>query len=188
MPTSLPNHFYETIPGWFDFQNIYTQAVEDAPPTGGHFVEVGSWLGRSSAYMVVEIIRSGKSIKFDCVDPWDDGGPQLLGQAKNRDLYRDFLKNIGEYRDKLTPIRATSIAAAETYVDKSLDLVFIDAVHTYENVREDILKWRPKVKIGGILAGHDFTIHFPGVKKAVEELLEGQFKISRGSWVHRVTT
>ena len=35
-----------------------------------HFVEIGSWKGRSASYMAVEIFNSRKNIKFDCVDTW----------------------------------------------------------------------------------------------------------------------
>ena len=65
------DHFYNSIHGYFDFQNIYTAAVNAAPQDGAHFVEVGSWKGTSSAYMAVEIVNSKKNILFDCVDTWE---------------------------------------------------------------------------------------------------------------------
>ena len=63
-------HFYENIEGWAAFRGLYRVAVADAPSDRQSlFVEVGSWLGRSAAYMAVEIINSGKPIDFSCVDP-----------------------------------------------------------------------------------------------------------------------
>ena len=53
------------------------------------------------------------------------------------------------------------------FIDASLDLIFIDADHTYDSVSKDILNWRPKLRRGGFLTGHD--IDWPGVKKAVDE-------------------
>ena len=53
-------HFYQRIQGWFDFQNIYSNAVSTAPTEGAHFVEIGSWKGTSAAYMAVEIANSRK--------------------------------------------------------------------------------------------------------------------------------
>jgi hypothetical protein len=50
-------------------------------------------------------------------------------------------------------------------------MVFIDAGHTYQEAKQDILSWMPKVTPGGILSGHDYSDHFPGVKKAVDETL-----------------
>ena len=50
------------------------------------------------------------------------------------------------------------------------DLVFIDATHSEESVREDIQLWAPKVRPGGIVCGHDYNNkRFPGVKIAVDE-------------------
>jgi hypothetical protein len=48
-------------------------------------------------------------------------------------------------------------------------LVFIDADHTYESITSDIQSWLPKVKVGGIISGHDYN--HPPVKQAVHELL-----------------
>jgi len=45
--------------------------------------------------------------------------------------------------------------------------VFIDGNHSYGHVRADIAAWRPKLKPGGLLCGHDF--HMEGVRRAVTE-------------------
>ncbi len=56
--------------------------------------------------------------------------------------------------------------------DQSLDFVFLDASHTYEDVKNDICLWLPKVRYGGVLAGDDYTDKFSdGVVKAVDEQL-----------------
>jgi len=52
--------------------------------------------------------------------------------------------------------RMTSIEAAQNVKDESLDLVFIDALHHYEPMMQDIKAWLPKVQPRGILAGHDW--------------------------------
>jgi hypothetical protein len=97
-------HFYnENIFGenWFDYSELYKSQVNKAID-GSHFVEVGSWKGRSSAFMAVEIINSGKKIKFDCVDTWT-GTEDLNEKASvpeyqndpailNNTLYDVFLK------------------------------------------------------------------------------------------------
>jgi hypothetical protein len=50
-------------------------------------------------------------------------------------------------------------------------MVFLDADHSYEGVKEDWFEWRPKVKPGGWLAGHDYGDKRFGVKQAVDESL-----------------
>jgi len=55
-----------------------------------------------------------------------------------------------------------------------VDLAFVDADHSYEAASSDIKYWLPKVRPGGILAGHDYTSVFPGVVQAVHELVAAQ--------------
>lgn len=79
-----------------------------------------------------------------------------------------------EARDRLSPFgtRAiwtyvSSVEAAALCPDHMLDFVFIDAEHTYNSARADISSWYPKVKLGGLISGHDFDMD--GVQKAVKE-------------------
>jgi hypothetical protein len=76
-------HFYKNIgEDWMDFQELYSEMVNYFPDNS-HFVEVGSWKGRSASYMAVEILNSKKRIKFDCVDTW-------LGSVEHTDPYSPF--------------------------------------------------------------------------------------------------
>jgi predicted O-methyltransferase YrrM len=65
-----------------------------------------------------------------------------------------------------------SVEAAKLIPDGSLDFVFIDALHTYEAVLEDLAAWHPKVRRDGIVAGHDYR--WDGVQKAVHEFFEAR--------------
>jgi len=56
----------------------------------------------------------------------------------------------------VTFIHKDSIFASEDIKDESLDFVYIDANHRYENARADIEAWFPKLKPGGMIGGHDF--------------------------------
>jgi predicted O-methyltransferase YrrM len=74
------------------------------------------------------------------------------------------------YGSRSRVINEDSVSAAAQVEDGSLDFVFIDGDHTYEACKRDIIAWLPKVKEGGWITGHDYHV-FPGVKKAVDELL-----------------
>lgn len=170
-------HFHTTIQGWTDFEDIYQEMVASAVAPA-HFVEVGSWTGRSAAFMAVEIVNSDKAIKFDCVDTWlgshehTDPSSALFEPelANDKDwLYANFLKNTQPALAFINPVRLPSVEAAALYADNSLDFVFIDAAHDYENVKADITAWYPKVKVGGTIAGHDYG--WSGVHAAVNEYL-----------------
>ena len=55
-------HFYQTIgEDWFSYPDLYKRII-DTNQSGSHFVEVGSWKGRSSSFMAVEIINSNKNV------------------------------------------------------------------------------------------------------------------------------
>lgn len=62
-----------------------------------------------------------------------------------------------------------SVEAAGHVVDESLDFVFIDAIHSFEAVSSDLNAWFPKVRRGGLVAGHD--VSWSGVREAVEQFL-----------------
>jgi SAM-dependent methyltransferase len=174
-------HFYRTIPGWFSFRALYERAVREAPD-GAHFVEVGCWKGRSAAFMAVEILNSGKQIRFDCVDHWQGSQePKHLADpdVQSGALFEAFLKNISPVRDRITIYKMPSVFAAADHPDGSLDFVFIDGAHDYQHVRDDIAAWWPKVRPGGSIAGDDYR--FKGVMAAVEEAFPDGFEIISGT-------
>lgn len=176
-------HFYQNIQGWFGFQDLYQEQV-DRVQTPAHFVEIGAWQGKSTAYMAVAIAQSGKQIKFDVVDTWQ-GSLEHQDDAivKEQRLYDVFLNNIEPVKHIVNPQRMTSMEASKLYADHSLDFVFIDASHEYEDVLDDIRHWLPKVKPGGMLGGDDYN--WPGVNRAVKELLPGH-QGNRVYWTFRL--
>jgi hypothetical protein len=174
---------YTQIQGWFDYKNTFDFLVSKVPD-GGTFVECGAWLGSSSSYLC-DI--AGSRINVYIVDTWK-GSPDELETthklATNTDIYEIFLNNMGDR--KFMPIRMDSIEASKTFADLSCDVVYIDMTHTYEAVKKDIEHWLPKVKNGGYIAGHDYSTHFPGVIKAVDENFKGRIEfVNKNSWIVR---
>lgn len=168
------DHIYQNAnfeENWFTYPKLYSAMVNKFP-SGSVFVEIGSWKGKSSAYMAVEIANSQKYIDFFCVDTWK-GSEEHTDSQKNK-LFEKFLVNIDPVAEYIKPLRMTSLQAANTFKDESVDFCFIDAAHDYENVRNDILAWLPKVKHGGTIGGHDYHAngqYWPGVAKAVHECI-----------------
>ena len=125
----------------------------------GGMVEIGSWIGESACIFAPHV---GLLI---CVDPW----PDYRGQ-RGDDVYAQWLAATAGLAN-VAAVRKPSIEAARQFEDCTFDAVYIDALHDYANVCADILAWRPKLKAGGILAGHDYGPHAPGVVRAVNELI-----------------
>jgi hypothetical protein len=74
-----------------------------------------------------------------------------------------------------------STRSAVVYVkNASLDFVFIDADHTEAGVRQDIIDWRPKVRPGGWLMGHDSN--FASVRRAIDDLCPGWRQHEANIW------
>jgi hypothetical protein len=117
-------HFYHKLgEDWFTYPMLYKSVVEKVTDSA-HFVEVGSWKGRSAAYMAVEIYNSKKSIKFDCVDTWEGSIEHKEDDCIiNKTLYITFLKNTERVSNIIRPIRTTSLTASTLYKDNSLDFV-----------------------------------------------------------------
>ena len=159
------DHYYQNVDGWFGFEKFYNELEFF---DGMHIVEIGCWKGKSSSCMAVNIINSGKQVKFDCVDTWQ--GSEEHGE-QGPELFEEFKKNMEPVKEYYTPKQMTSLEAAELYEDGSLDMVWIDASHDYENVKADILAWKSKVKIGGIFGGDDYHHNWGGVIQAVDELV-----------------
>jgi SAM-dependent methyltransferase len=172
---------------WFDYSELYSKFIELAKPNA-KIVEVGCWKGKSVAYLAVEAINSGKNISIDAIDTWL-GSPEHAHHecTKNDSLYRIFLNNIEPVSDIVTSIRLDSISASKNYVDNSIDIVFLDAAHDYDSVLADIKHWLPKVKDGGILAGHDFNYTWEGVMRAVRESFDA-FDVEGPCWVYHKPT
>lgn len=167
-------HFYQTIDGWFSYDYIYKHVVDTAE-NGELFVEIGSFKGRSSAYMAVEIINSSKNIRFDCVDTWQGSTEHQAGaeceikEVVEGTLYDSFINNMKPVEGHYNPVRMTSLEAAKTYEDDSIDFIMIDGEHSYEAVKADIQAWLPKMKNGGVMTGDD--AFSPEVRRAAEECL-----------------
>lgn len=139
--------------------------------------EIGVWQGD----IVKRIIPFLKMIDmYYLVDNWKSGTPGTdwyesgskmprFKQSRYDSAFRLVRTMTKGYRDKINIYHMDSVDAARAVRDHSLDLVFIDANHSYKGVVSDIEAWLPKVKIGGYIGGHDFDEpRFPGVRQGVE--------------------
>jgi len=124
-----------------------------------HFkmVEVGSLEGISTLLFAgcVETVYS--------VDCYDYKVPSEGRIAEHDQMFieaeRMFIARTKDVPN-IVKIKKTSVEAAKDFPDGSLDAVYIDAEHDEDSVRMDIRTWRPKIKPGGILSGHDYVLPF----------------------------
>lgn len=121
--------------------------------------DVGCWTGQSTVILAETVkLRRGKVYAID----WFKGsqGTNLDEPASYINIKEIFKSNIQkmECSEYVELVEKTSEEASKDFKDESLDLIFIDADHRYDNVKKDIALWLPKLKKGGILCGHDCEV------------------------------
>lgn len=127
--------------------------------------ELGSWKGRST-----HALASGCRGTVTAIDTWlgsADVNDLTNQMAKQEDVFETFKNNTQQFSN-IKIMRRMGSEAAKGYPDKSFDAVFIDAGHTYEEIKEDIDTWLPKAKM--LICGHDYDpVVWKGVVRAVDE-------------------
>lgn len=94
-----------------------------------------------------------------------------LGRFSVEKAERQARRRARMFPDLSTVMKMRSATAARSLQDKSVDLVFLDADHSYQGVKDDWFEWLPKIQSGGWIGGHDYGDNRFGVKKAVDESL-----------------
>lgn len=136
-------------------------------------VEIGVFRGKNA-----EVLRQEfPDAHLYLVDPWVPDSIYLKSGSAVSEVQKIFDKarkrtyRLFENDPKATIIETFSHEAT-SHVPNTVDVVFIDANHAYESVKQDILTWKPKVRPGGILSGHNYgRPRLPGVVQAVSELI-----------------
>jgi len=140
-------------------------------PANGAILEVGSGIGGSLAAMAVGSDPSVRLISVDHFGPYTEitaGSPKGITVTEGDEkIFWETAQVLG-YRERVRQIKKLSCDGAADIENESCDLVFIDANHSYETTLDDLQRYWPKVRPGGILIGHDFSTRFPGVIRAVE--------------------
>ena len=93
--------------------------------------------------------------------------------SESLDILSAFMNNIAEYKvnNKIRFLIMDTIEAAKEFEDKSIEIVFLNTNHSYESVKQDLLQWCPKIRMGGYLICHDFTSpDHPEVREAINAL------------------
>lgn len=133
----------------------------------------GVELGAGSGWFSHKILQYSRLRRLYSVDPFDKPEESPISFRADPSVYLDCLRTLLPFGDRSYVLRTLSDEAAKLFDDGAFDFVYIDANHWEPEVRNDVEKWWPKVRRGGILAGHDWcdTYHLD-VKKVVTEFVE----------------
>ena len=160
--------------GWFfEEEGRWYAALGAEIPHGGCAVEVGSWKGLSTSYLGPVCRDRGATLW--CVDTWkgshDSFAERYAAVMAAEDVRATFERNMQELGVPVRILAEPSVEAAGRFEDGSCDLVFLDAAHDEESVAADLRAWVPKIKPGGVLAGHDLCPKTPGVGHALMQFV-----------------
>lgn len=141
------------INGWFyekegQFYNYLANLFVDK-----NIIEIGSYHGLSLSY-----IESTKNTIF-AVEPTEH--------------FKILQENISKFNNKKIKIfNEPSMDVCEKFPNEFFSMVFIDANHKFDFVKNDIIFWTKKLKKYSILAGHDYDDFWIGVRDAVNQIVK----------------
>ena len=138
--------------GWRDDYAI--EVISSHPHKRG--AELGVLRGENSVALLKHLPKL--EILY-CVDHWNNVNGMI-----------NYLKNIEPYQKRIKTLWMKTTEAHVFIEDNSLDFIFIDASHMYRSVIADIVCWVPKVKIGGLISGHDYMSTKYDVREAVNKI------------------
>lgn len=164
----------KNISGWILDDAGYELYKLCKMPTVKTVVELGSWQGKSSTW-IASALKDRIDTMLYCVDTWAgsaDTGKPILGIESN--LLELFTENINNNNlmDHIKVIQMTTEKAAEFWretMQRNIDLLFIDADHSYDAVRRDFELWSSFVIPGGIIVFDDVPF-WPGPTRLCTEL------------------
>jgi hypothetical protein len=148
----------------------------DALGLTGDGVEIGVRDGEFSEHTLGN--WKGHKGKLHLVDPWLAQDKKLYNDVSNVDQMQQDARfelvsasMLTRFPGRAVVHRKLSVDAARSFADASLDYVYVDARHDYAGALEDLHAWYPKLRSGGLIAGHDFIPD--GIKE------EGDFGVQR---------
>ncbi|MDI6704588.1 MAG: class I SAM-dependent methyltransferase [bacterium] len=145
-------------------EKVFLKHLAGKVPKDGVILEVGSYLGASACFFALGTKKPGQRIY--CVDTWQN---DAMSEGK-RDTFAEFLKNTAYFKEKIIPLRGYSEDIARTF-DKKIDLLFIDADHSYKGCNQDVKAWFPHLNPGAIVIFHDYG-WAEGVQRTVKEFVK----------------
>lgn len=133
-------------------------------------VEIGSYQG-SSAEVFASVLDG-----LVTIDPWEYGGKKLVEAEA---IYRKTMSSF----NNVSHMKMPGSLAADGFYPGRFDFIYIDAIHEYQNVVDDINTWLPKLKPDGWLCGHDFKGTRGNVERALIDTVGLPDKVfSEKSW------
>jgi len=173
---STSNKYFK---GLYNFCEFVSSELERTKPL--KMCEIGSYMGESTFIFASQLIFD----EIHCIDPYK--GIEEFNDISNRnwvDVEKEFKINTRHF-DTITVHKNYCESVVDKFEDDYFDLIYIDARHDYNSVKNNIELFLPKCKT--IIAGHDYQQEWPGVVQAVNEVFGApDMLFEDGTWVKRL--
>ena len=120
-------------------------------PKNGTVAEIGVDKGDFSA----QILIYNQPKKLHLIDIWDT---ERYNKEKRKEVELKFEKEIISQNVVINLGYSTKVV--DIFEDSYFDWIYIDTNHSYETTKEELKLYSPKMKKGGIIAGHDYVVGF----------------------------
>lgn len=167
------------IDGWLEFREqvlLYTLAQK--VPKDKAIVELGSWMGKSTVMLAAGSLSATRApvyavdlFTLPVNDPYDYSQHLVSGTQEYESM---FWRNINEYglASIVKAVKSSTVEAAKAWTGMPIQLLFVDANHSYGEVRDDFLAWVQHCDEGAQIAFHDYVSDkFAGVRRLVDRLV-----------------
>lgn len=162
--------YTNNIEGWMSEEDL--QYLYNTSKKMSSIIEIGSWKGRSTH----ALLSGCKNGIVYSVDPFT-GNKEDNTLSDPDIIYSQFLQNVKSFSN-LKSLKMTSEKAALLFNENSVDMIFIDANHSYASIKEDIDLWLPITR--KVFCGHDYG--YPDINKALFEKFK-EVEIVDSIWV-----
>jgi len=119
--------------------------------------KTGAEIGIERGLYSEQLCNANPDLKLYCIDAWTayKGYREHVSQDKLDGFLEETKKRLSPYGCNV--IKAFSMDAVKAFEDESLDFVYIDGNHEFQQTTNDIAEWSKKVRKGGIISGHDYS-------------------------------
>jgi len=124
--------------------------------------KIGAEVGVQRGDFAKDMLKNIPGLIYYGIDAWTcyEGYKDIIasrhGQGSFDRLYEDAKNQLAPYPN-VNLIRKWSVDAAKDFTDNSLDFVYIDGNHDFAHTTEDIAAWLPKIRVEGMICGHDYA-------------------------------
>lgn len=128
-------------------------------------LKVGVELGVDSGFFSNYLLENTKLEKLYSVDAWEEGTESTMAAPRKKwtiqkgevAIAEDNARRIlGRHGNRSTIIKGLSFDAADWVGDNQIDFIMFDAGHRFSGFALDVIRWWPKIKMGGVIAFHDY--------------------------------